>query len=256
MKHPFSPVAALALLLTSLASAAASDAASSSPVFTQLESGKPQTVVVYGTSLTHGGAWAQAARQWLDEHYPNQVTFINSAVPGQNSDWGLANLEGKVLAHRPDLVFIEFSYNDAHDKFHMPVERGAANLKAMIETLRAENPEVVIVLQTMNVGWDAPNGSRSSSVRPQLDAFNDNYRNVARALGLPLLDHYPAWKKLKDTEPQRFQKYVPDGSHPTDKASLAITWPTVKAWLEAEGPVTKSPAANPSQSRTALHTGR
>jgi len=84
----------------------------------------------------------------------------------------------------------------------------------------------------MNVGWDAPNGNRSLSVRPNLEQYNDNYRKFAREQGLPLLDHSIAWKKLKETDPDKFKWYIPDGSHPSTEGSLAVTWPTIKAWLE------------------------
>lgn len=202
-------------------------------VFRELAAGKPQTVIVYGTSLTHGGQWAVATKGWFDKTYPGQVKFINSGGPGENSDWGLANLKAKVLDHRPNLIFIEFSYNDAHEKFEMPVERGAENLRKIVDAIRTQDPSTTIVLQTMNVGWDAPNGNRSFSIRPQLEAFNDNYRRLAKELGLPVLDHYVAWKNLKDTETATYQKYIPDGTHPVAEGSLAVTWPAVKAWLEA-----------------------
>lgn len=225
------------LLLGSLFIVAKTGAAAVPPpapaiFFKKLEAGEKQTVVVYGTSLTHGGAWAQATRQWFEQTYPGQVTFINSGGPGENSDWGLHHLQAKVLDHRPGLVFIEFSYNDAHEKFALPVERGAANLAKMVAAIRAQNPDTIVVLQTMNVGWDAPNGNRSLSGRPALNRYNENYRVFAREQGLPLLDHYAAWLKLKQTEPEKFQRYVPDGSHPTTEGSLALIWPAIKTWLE------------------------
>jgi lysophospholipase L1-like esterase len=210
----------------------AAPASASPTIFKNLEAGKNQTVIVYGTSLTHGGAWANATKKWFDQTYPGQVKFINSGGPGENSDWGLKNLKTKVLDHQPDLVFIEFSYNDAHEKFKMPVERGASNLKQIVAGIRAQNPDVGIVLQTMNIGWDAPNGKRSLSIRPTLEEFNDNYRKFAKSETLPLLDHYVSWKKLKESDATTYQKYIPDGTHPTDAGSLAVTWPTVKAWLE------------------------
>jgi len=211
-------------------------------IFRQLEAGQSQTVVVYGTSLTHGGQWAVAIKGWFDKAYPGKVKFINSGGPGENSDWGLANLSTKVLAHQPDLVFLEFSYNDAHDKFKMPVERGAENLRKMIEALRAHDPETAIVLQTMNTAWDAPNGKGSLSRRPNLEKYNDNYRTAAQAFSLPLLDHYAFWKALQESDAGTFQRYVPDGTHPTPEGSLAVTWPTVEAWLEA-GRAAAHPAA-------------
>lgn len=244
MKLPVLLAVITSLLTGSIAASPTTGAPAPASVFKKLEAGTPQSVVLYGTSLTHGGAWAKATQQWFKQHYPEKVKVFNAAGPGQNSDWGLANLKRNVLTHQPDLVFIEFSYNDAHEKFKMPVERGASNLKAIVEALRAENPGVVIVLQTMNVGWDAPNGKRSFSIRPDLEAYNNNYREFARTNGLPLLDHYATWKKLQDTDPKTYEAYIPDGTHPSDKGSLAVTWPTVKAWLEAARAAAKSPAAN------------
>jgi lysophospholipase L1-like esterase len=214
------------------------------PIFRNLAEGKKQTVVVYGTSLTEGGAWAPAMKQWFDANYPGLVSFVNSGGPGQNSDWGLQNLKTKVLDYHPDLVFIEFSYNDAHEKFKMPVDKGASNLDQMVQTILKENPEVTIVLQTMNVGWDAPNANMSLSIRPQLEEFNNNYRAYASKHNLPLLDHYVTWLKLKETDPATYQRYIPDGTHPGKEGSLAVTWPTIKDWLQkASGktdPVPKS----------------
>lgn len=229
------PILLTLMTFGALLSTPAETAKSETPeIFRDPAAGKPQTVIVYGTSLTHGGQWAVATKGWFDKTYPGQVKFINSGGPGENSDWGLANLKSKVLDHHPDLVFIEFSYNDAHEKFKMPVERGAENLRKIVDAIQAQNPKTTIVLQTMNVGWDAPNGRGSFSIRPDLEKFNDNYRRLAKELNLPLLDHYVTWKALKDSDAATYQRYIPDGTHPEAAGSMAVTWPTVKAWLEEE----------------------
>jgi acyl-CoA thioesterase I len=201
-------------------------------LFKNLQNDKKQTVVVYGTSLTHGGAWAKEMKSWFDEQYPGLVTFINSGGPGQNSDWGLAQLKTKVLDHQPDYVLIEFSYNDAHEKFKLPVERGAKNLAAMVAAIHKARPHAEIILQTMNVPWDPPNSKFPAKSRPHLEAYNDNYRAFAKEHRLPLVDHYVAWKKLLETEPAKYHKQLPDGSHPNAEASLAITWKGIRTLLE------------------------
>jgi lysophospholipase L1-like esterase len=200
--------------------------------FANLAAGKPQTVVLYGTSLTHGGEWAVATKAWFAEHFAGKATVINSAGPGQNSQWGLANLEERVLKHQPDLVLIEFSYNDAHEKFKITVEQAAKNLDAIVRGIKAKRPTCDIVLQVMNANWDGNSDKRPMSSRPQLTAFNDNYRTYAKANKLPLIDHFPAWLALKEKDESKFHAYVPDGTHPTKEGSLAVTWPAVKALLE------------------------
>ena len=199
-------------------------------VFQKLNAGQPQTVLIYGTSLSAGGAWAKATREWFDHKFPGLVTFQNSASGGKNSDWGLQNLPVKVLSHKPDLVFIEFSYNDAVDDL-MPVERGYDNLQKMVAAIRSQNPRSAIILQIMNVGWDPRPDHLPFSRRANLEKFNENYRRFATKNALPLIDHYPAWLKLKEQNPETFHKYLPDGSHPTPQASLAVTWPAIESFL-------------------------
>ncbi len=199
-------------------------------VFQKLKAGQPQTVVVYGTSLTAGGMWAKAMKEWFDKEYPNQVTFVNSGKGGANSDAGVRLLAPKVLALKPDLVFIEYSYNDSVDDL-MPVQQGWDNLDKMVTGILTQNPQTAIVLQTMNVGWDPSPEKLPFSRRANLEKYNDNYRRYAREKSLPLIDHYQSWVKLKEEDPAKFHAYLPDGSHPSPAASLAVTWPALEAFL-------------------------
>lgn len=224
--------AMLTLLLSMASPVVKAEAPATPPIFTALKNGEKQTVVVYGTSLTAGGAWAVELKKWFETNYPGLVTFVNSGGPGQTSDWGVTNVAKKVIEKKPDLVFIEFAFNDAHEKFNLPVEKGAANLDKIVQSIQQANPKTTIVLQTMNVPYDAANGNRSASARPKLQEFNDNYRKYAQAHGLPLLDHYVAWKKFAEADRAKYEKVVPDGTHPNAEGSLAVTWPGIREWLD------------------------
>jgi len=101
--------------------------------FKNVKAGKPQVVVFYGTSLTAYGAWVQAAQDWFNEKYPKLVTITNSGMPGCNSDAGLAHLQDKVLDKHPDLVFLEFGYNDAHVRYKLTPEHCADNLDKIVQ---------------------------------------------------------------------------------------------------------------------------
>lgn len=208
-------------------SSAAADPISPPMIFTNLAAGKKQNVVVYGTSLTAASVWPREMKAWFDKEYPGQVTFVNSAGSGMNSDWGLKNIDNAVTRNSPDLVLIEFSYNDAHVKFKMPVERGADNLDKIVKTIQKAKPDCTIVLQIMNVPH-----KEAATGRPQIEDYNKNYRNYAKAHNLTLLDHYPNWLKIKETDPEKLAKLIPDGSHPSPEGSLTVTWPTIRAWLE------------------------
>src|SRR5690606_33469017 len=108
--------------------------------------GENQSVVIYGTSLTAGGAWGSQVRSFLDTQYPGQVTWVNSGLSGKASNSGVANLNDRVLAHQPDAVFIEFGMNDAFTDYAVgDIDRGIAlsqarsNLESMIASIQSQN---------------------------------------------------------------------------------------------------------------------
>lgn len=217
---------------------AGSAAAAEKPdVFKNLAAGGKDTVVVYGTSLSHGGEWAKEMKRWFDAKYPGQVTFVNNSGPGQHSGWGLQHVEEKVVKLQPGLVLVEFAFNDARDKYDVSVKQAAENLDKIVATISKGSPRTEIVLQVMNVGWDVPGGNQSHSWRPKLQDYNDNYRKLAKKRGFDLIDHYAAWALLKEKDTATYERYIPDGTHPEAEGSLAVTWPAVKAWLEARSAV-------------------
>ena len=198
-----------------------------------LAAGQPRKVVVYGTSLTAGGAWVGQMSQWLSAKYPGLLTLINSGLSGKNSAEGLAQLQAKVLAHHPDTVFIEFAMNDAFlysdGTPQLSVEQARANLDAMIDAILAQNPQAEIILQTMNTVWNSPSGSnQSATLRPNLAAYYEMYRSVAAARGLMLIDHHPAWAALQQGDLATFQSYVPDGVHPVATGWSKVVLPLLK----------------------------
>jgi acyl-CoA thioesterase I len=215
-----------------------------------LEAGESRTLVLYGTSLTDA-AWARRLNAWLEERFAGRARCINSALPGKASRSALDWLEQRVLAHAPDCVLLEFAVNDAtrvyapDDRdYAISPEESQANLVLLITRIHAARPDCEIFVQTMNTAWDAPNGRRSASLRPNLEAYYEGYRLVARERGLGLIDHHPRWLRLQATNAERFGSYVPDGVHPIDAGSEAITLPAVLSALQGGG--ADQPAARAS----------
>lgn len=202
-----------------------------------LKAGKDQTVVVYGTSLTAGGEWTKALKGWLETVNPKaKVTFVNSGQSGKNSIVGLQKLDDVVIAKKPDTVLIEFAVNDAGRREGKPVavtqEQCAKNLNEMIDRIQKALPGTEIIVQTMNPAWDAPNGNRSGSIRPELSSYYEVYRRVAAERGLTLIDHNKNWEKIRKDDEALFKTYVADGVHPTKEGSVKVTFPEVKRVLE------------------------
>jgi lysophospholipase L1-like esterase len=204
----------------------------------KLAEGIPQTMVVYGTSLTEGGAWVRLLQEWLQQTYPGALTLINSGMGGKASNTALDNLESKVLSHRPDVVWMEFAMNDAYrgyteaDRDHgITLEQSVRNLNGLLDRTLEKNPDVEIILQIMNTVWDAPSGFRAASLRPELAAYYQGYRDVAQMRGLLLIDHQPEWLAVQARSPETYRDYMPDGVHPNELGEQTILFPLIQSSL-------------------------
>lgn len=79
----------------------------------KLERGEAVRIAYLGGSITAQDGWRPKTLKWFQEQYPKaQVSEINAAIGGTGSDLGVFRLRQDVLAHQPDLLFVEFAVND------------------------------------------------------------------------------------------------------------------------------------------------
>ena len=208
----------LLFLLTALLAHAAEPAA----FVTALAAKRPQTLVTYGTSLTAGGAWVKQLQQALDAQFPKLATVLNTGQGAMWSDWGVKNLDARVLAKKPDAVLIEFSINDAYLPYAMPPAVSRQNLETMITRIRAALPKCEIILMVMN----PPIGVHLER-RPKITDYEQVYRDVPKAQSLRLIDHAPAWQAVLKKGEADYLKLVPDGIHPNAAGCAAIITPAL-----------------------------
>ena len=218
-----------------------SQAAEKSKLVSNLEAGKQQTVVTYGTSLTAGGAWVGQLSAELKRHYSALPLVINSGRSSMWSKWGVDNLETRVISKSPDTVFIEFTINDAFLKYDTSVPQARSNLLNMVDRVLAANKACEIILMVMN----PPIGVHLTS-RPNIEAYNQMVRDVAAERRLMLIDHYPDWQKILKADPKQFTALVPDGIHPNAEGCKQVILPNI---LRALG-VKSEPATEPSAPAT------
>jgi acyl-CoA thioesterase I len=219
---------AILILLTCVAAAQAGP----SQLIQNLQAGKSQTVVTYGTSLTRS-AWPDQLSAWLGTQFPGQVQVINRGRPfmaSQNTDPdsdALFLLDSLVLSQNPDTVVLEFAINDALAGYNISPQQSRDNLNTMIDRILAGHPDREIIVMTMNPAWDPPNNIIGSAARPQLAEYYQGYHDVATQRGVVLVDNYPNWLQLRDTNPILFKQYIPDGTHPTEVALQQIVTPEI-----------------------------
>lgn len=201
-------------------------AAEKSRLVTNLEAGRKQTIVAYGTSLTAVGAWVKQLSAELNRRYPDLATVINSGEPSKWSKWGVKHLKERVINQKPDVVFIEFSINDADLHSDTSVAEARSNLETMIDRILSANKSCEIILMVMN----PPIGIRLEG-RPHIESYNQVYRDVAAERHLMLIDHDPNWQKVLKEDPNLFSRYVPDGLHPNYEGSAAVITPEILSAL-------------------------
>ncbi len=154
--------------------------------FHKLEHGKEATVVFYGDSITTGcnstGTYHQApytpcfpymiaceiAKKYgytvsVDADHNMETTnpplsgdyvlhYVNTAVGGKESNWGLANAKERVSAYHPDLLVLAFGMNDGGKS----AEQYISLTQKIVVAVRADVPDVdICLISTMLPHWRA-----------------------------------------------------------------------------------------------------
>ena len=202
-------------------------------VLAKLNAGKPVTVVYFGGSIT-AGAGASKAEQtsyrallssWLTTTFPKSaVTDVNAAMGGTGSDLGAFRAGRDVLAHHPDLVFVEFAVNDGGSPEPM-IDRA---VEGIVRQVRRADPATDICFVYTFVA-----AQRAEVIRTGLTRAVRRDEIVAAHYDIPSVNMaLPAARQLEAgtlTDAQFFK----DGTHPTD-AGYRIYADAVIAFLETQ----------------------
>jgi hypothetical protein len=121
-----------------LADAAECRARSGLPnVAAKLAAGGEVRVAYLGGSITAADGYRPMTTAWLREQFPAAtVTEIEAALSGTGSTLGAYRFGRHVLAHDPDLVFVEFAVNDHRTE---PGEIARA-MEGLVRQARAHDP--------------------------------------------------------------------------------------------------------------------
>lgn len=120
----------------------------------KLQDNHSLTVAYLGGSLTAGSgakranetSWRAQTRDWFIKTFPDAtITEVNAAIGGTGSGFGVFRVGNDVLSQQPDLVFVEFSVNDAYDP-----ERGESRalrpgMEGIVRQIWQANPMADIV---------------------------------------------------------------------------------------------------------------
>lgn len=121
----------------------------------KLKSGDKLKLVLFGDSISWGANASQRANaepyqkpyaellyEALSLRYPGGIHFINNAIGGKDTVWGLKYLKPLVTEHKPDTVILAFGMNDGGKS----PQEFCRNIEKMITDIRAENADTEFIL--------------------------------------------------------------------------------------------------------------
>ena len=125
-----------------------------------LEEGK-LNLLFYGDSITCGAnasaeiyaipfqnAYPKLVLEGLAARYPYaQISYANTAEGGQTSEWGLKNVQERLIDRAPDLLVLAFGMNDAD----LTVAKYKRMISEMIDKIHAAIPDCAVVAVATSV---------------------------------------------------------------------------------------------------------
>lgn len=176
------------------------------------------TVVVFGDSITAakevtdlaGHIFAAALSRGDD------VRFVNASVAGRPAAIGAQRVESEVLAHRPDLVIVQFGFNDQrHDSvsgrcgkpISTPAEF-AGHLQRIVAQIRAGGDAKVLI-----IGNHRPDSILILPTGKSYAETSQLYKAAARQVALDLGVHYLDMEAVFAASPHPHTAFVSDTVH-------------------------------------------
>jgi lysophospholipase L1-like esterase len=177
-------------------------------------------IVAFGDSVTAGATfdnrylqdevYHQQLRRLLEEQYPHCLfSVINAGIGGESATvGGMSLMERDVLHHKPDLLLIGFSLNDAAGRELEGIPDFKQAMAALVKRARQET-EADIVLLTPNMMPFYNNGKiperwshlEAQFVRLQTEGIMAAYAQAIREVGaeqtVAVADVYAAWEALE-----------------------------------------------------------
>ena len=203
--------------------------------FHKLSNNEAVKIVFLGGSITHHAGYRVQTTEWLEKQYPTiHIETVNSAIGGTGSDLGVFRTDRDVLAHHPDLVFVEFAVNDAKTDSLVICN----SMEGIVRKIRKHNPHTdICFLYTLNTPMldDLKAGRTYRSVRYM--------ENIAEYYGIPSVDFSKdvmsllekdklVFKGEKDVDYGKRIIFTNDGTHPTTEGGHVIYTQTLTTALK------------------------
>ena len=150
----------------------------------------PYKVLIVGSPAlgTENEGWAYSTKLSLEEAYGSFIEVGIQTFDGTSLQFSNQGNISSLIEAKADLILLEpFTLNDNGE---VRIEDSHASISSWIESVRADNPDTVFILQP-------PNPIHDASYYPlQVEGL----KNYAEANEIPYLDHWSAWPDPQSEE--------------------------------------------------------
>lgn len=203
---------------------------------------KKLTVGYLGGSITYGigcsdvntKSFRVLVNNWLSSSFSGaEITHINAAIPSACSALGAYCVESDIIAHKPDLVFIEYALNDSYAGSKYSSSDASAHMETVVRKILSANPacDIVFVYTT--------DSRRSMSV----PFYETAVAHEGIAEHYKIMSINAGWQLRRETGlataeangqlSQRWLAYFTDACHPTDRGNSKYAELIIKALAAA-----------------------
>lgn len=173
------------------------------------------------------GAYPNQLLKRLKDRYPYAViNVLVTAIGGENSEQGAARFQADVLAHKPDVLFIDYALNDRR----IGLEKARQSWQTMIEQAQQAGIKVILLTPSPDLKVDM------SDPDNELNQHANQIRQLADKYQTGLVDTYKAF----DTRRQQgdsLSRYMAQGNHPNE-AGHALIADELIHWFAQTAPQT------------------
>jgi len=173
------------------------------------------TVGFIGGSITDGRPghnWPEPVTRWLVESFPSaRIAVENAGIGATGSDLAVFRAQRDLIDTGCDLVFVEFAVNDNE----VPTERRARTREGLLRRLLADGRRDVVLVYTycQDMYEDMMNGRVPPSIA-EFEELAGHYGLSSVWMGKHALEEVKRGRL-------RWEEWLPDGLHPTQRGSLS-----------------------------------
>ena len=171
--------------------------------------------VTEGSGSTGGGRWSSLVTDYYKKAYKNKtVTELNAGIGGTGSGYGIIRMKNDLKLDSkkdaPDIVFIEFSINDATSEKRS--EGKMRNMDSLIRQL-LNAPKIPVIVM---VHLTKASGNEYEKPNPALEYSMADFHEVAEHYGIHEIDvNEYIWNKINDGE-FVWREIAGDSAHPNN----------------------------------------